>query len=76
MRDAVGRVATVVAYFEAMGITVYVPYRVGDAVARSAASTEASTLPDEAAGSSYAIERSRYLAARDTGCGPGAAASR
>jgi phospholipid-binding lipoprotein MlaA len=69
VRDAVGRLATIAAYFEAMGYAVYIPYRVGDAVAQSTVSRESGAAPNQPSMSSYEIQKLSYFAGRDAGCG-------
>jgi ABC-type transporter lipoprotein component MlaA len=69
VRDAVGRLATIAAYFEAMGFGVYVPYRLGDAVAQSVAPRKPGGLADQLSPDPYLTQKTLYLAERSAGCG-------
>jgi ABC-type transporter lipoprotein component MlaA len=68
LRDAVGRLATVVAYFEAMGFGIYVPYRLGDAVAQSANTDPASRLGEVLSPDPYLAQKEAFFDGREAGC--------
>ena len=69
VRDAVGRLATVVLYFEAMGASIYVPYRITDFAVQYAMTRAKLELMDRLARDPYAAQRAFYLALRDLSCG-------
>ena len=76
LRDAAGRLATVVMYFEVMGTSVYVPYRVSDITVQYANIKEKMALMDKLSLDPYASQKALYLAVRDLNCGGQAAAYR
>jgi phospholipid-binding lipoprotein MlaA len=76
LRDAAGRVATVVMYFEVMGAPVYVPYRVSDITVQYANIKEKMALMDKLSPDPYASQKALYLAVRDLNCGGQAVAYR
>ena len=69
LRDAAGRLATVVAYFEVMGVYVYVPYRLSDLALQYADRRGRKPPIGLPAGDSYAAQRALYLTASRLGCG-------
>ncbi len=69
VRDAAGRIATVVLYFEVMGASVYVPYRITDFTVQYAMVKEKIDLMNRLSSDPYAAQRALYLAMRDLGCG-------
>jgi len=76
LRDAAGRIATVVMYFEVMGASVYVPYRVTDITVQYANIKEKMALMDKLSLDPYASQKALYLAVRDLTCGGQAVAYR
>ncbi|MGH6682924.1 MAG: MlaA family lipoprotein [Pseudolabrys sp.] len=69
LRDAAGRIATVVLYFEVMGATVYIPYRITDFTIQYAMAKEKMDLIRSLSSDPYTTQRALYLAIRDLGCG-------
>jgi len=69
LRDAAGRIATVVMYFEVMGAAVYVPYRITDFTVQYAATKEKLDLINTLSSDPYTAQKALYLAMRDLGCG-------
>jgi phospholipid-binding lipoprotein MlaA len=76
LRDAAGRLATVVMYFEVMGAPVYVPYRVSDITVQYANIKEKMALMDKLSTDPYASQKALYLAVRELNCGGQAVAYR
>ena len=76
LRDAAGRIATVVMYFEVMGAPVYVPYRISDITVQYANIKEKMALMDKLSIDPYASQKALYLAVRDLNCGGQAVAYR
>jgi phospholipid-binding lipoprotein MlaA len=69
LRDAAGRIATVVMYFEVMGAAVYVPYRITDFTVQYAAAKEKLDIINTLSSDPYTAQKALYLAMRDLGCG-------
>jgi phospholipid-binding lipoprotein MlaA len=69
LRDAVGRIATVVMYFEVMGAPAYIPYRITDFTVQYAMAKEKIDLIKSMSIDPYATQKALYLAIRDLGCG-------
>jgi phospholipid-binding lipoprotein MlaA len=69
VRDAAGRVATVVAYYEAMGAAIYVPYRLTDIAVRSIDTQIQIDRLNATTSDPYAAQRVLYLSLRALDCG-------
>jgi phospholipid-binding lipoprotein MlaA len=69
LRDAAGRIATVVMYFEVMGSSVYIPYRISDFTVQYALVKDKIDLINTLSSDPYAAQKALYLAIRDLGCG-------
>jgi phospholipid-binding lipoprotein MlaA len=69
LRDAAGRIATVVMYFEVMGASVYIPYRISDFTVQYAMVKEKMALINTLSSDPYAAQKALYLTMRDLGCG-------
>jgi phospholipid-binding lipoprotein MlaA len=76
LRDAAGRLATVVMYFEVMGISVYVPYRVTDITVQYANVKAKMDAINKLSTDPYMAQKALYLAMRDLSCGRQAVAHR
>jgi phospholipid-binding lipoprotein MlaA len=76
IRDAVGRITTVAAYYEVMGLTVYVPYRATDIAVRSIDVQDQLARLYATSIDPYVAERVLCLSTRGLGCGRQAAAER
>lgn len=69
IRDAAGRLTTLVAYYEAMGVSIYVPYRITDIAVQSIDVQRKLTLLDSISVDPYVTQRAIYLTARKLNCG-------
>jgi phospholipid-binding lipoprotein MlaA len=69
IRDATGRLATLVAYYEAMGATLYIPYRITDIAVQSIDVQDKLTKLNSMSVDPYVVQRSIYLTTRNTNCG-------
>lgn len=69
LRDAVGRLATVVLYFEVMGSAVYIPYRITDFTVQYATVKDKIDLMNKLSSDPYEAQKALYLAMRTLGCG-------
>ncbi|HEV2337177.1 MAG TPA: MlaA family lipoprotein, partial [Stellaceae bacterium] len=69
LRDAAGRIATVVMYFEVMGPALYIPYRISDFTVQYALVKNKIDLINTLSRDPYAAQKALYLAMRDLGCG-------
>ena len=69
LRDAAGRLATLVAYYEAMGVTVYVPYRISDLAVQSIDVQDKLKQLYSMSVDPYVTQRAIYLTARGLNCG-------
>jgi len=69
LRDAAGRLATVVMYFEVMGASVYIPYRISDFTVQYALVKDKMDLINTLSRDPYTAQKALYLAMRDLGCG-------
>jgi phospholipid-binding lipoprotein MlaA len=76
IRDAAGRLATLVAYYEAMGATLYVPYRITDIAVQSIDVQEKLTQLNSISVDPYVMQRAIYLTARSLNCGQQATVER
>ena len=76
LRDAAGRLATVVAYFEVMGAYVYVPYRLSDLALQYADRRDRLSFINSLSLDPYVAQRALYLTMRDLSCGEQAALDR
>lgn len=76
VRDAAGRLATLVAYFEVMGVYVYVPYRLSDLALQYADHRDRISFLDSLSRDPYVAQRALYLTARNMACGDQAALDR
>jgi ABC-type transporter lipoprotein component MlaA len=68
LRDTAGRIATVLMYFEVMGATVYVPYRISDIAVQYANVKDKMDLMNKLSIDPYMAQKALYLALRDLGC--------
>jgi len=68
LRDAVGRIATVVLYFEVMGAAVYIPYRFTDFTVEYAAVKDKIRLMNNFSSDPYAVQKAVYLALQALRC--------
>jgi phospholipid-binding lipoprotein MlaA len=68
-RDAVGRLATVVAYYEVMGLTVYVPYRISDISLQYAEAKDKVAFINSMSLDPYVVQKALYLTTRNLSCG-------
>jgi phospholipid-binding lipoprotein MlaA len=69
IRDAAGRLATLVAYYEAMGAPIYVPYRITDIAVQSIDVQEKLTQLNSISIDPYVTQRVIYLTAHSLNCG-------
>lgn len=69
LRDSVGRIATVVMYFEVMGLTVYLPYRLSDIAIQYAEAKANQDLIESLAGDPYVAQKIFYRITSNLGCG-------
>ncbi len=69
IRDAAGRLATLVAYYEVMGVTVYVPYRITDIAVQSIDVQHKLEQLYSTSVDPYVAQRVLYLTARKLNCG-------
>lgn len=69
IRDAAGRLATLVAYYEAMGAPIYIPYRVTDIAIQSIDIQRKLTQLDAISIDPYVAQRAIYLTAHKLNCG-------
>jgi len=69
LRDSVGRIATVVMYFEAMGLAIYVPYRLGDIAVQYAEAKPTQDLVDSLSNDPYVAQKIFYRVTSSLGCG-------
>ncbi|HEV2303480.1 MAG TPA: VacJ family lipoprotein [Stellaceae bacterium] len=76
VRDAAGRLATVVAYFEVMGVYLYVPYRLSDLALQNADRRDRTAFINSLSRDPYVAQRALYLTARELSCGEQAARDR
>jgi phospholipid-binding lipoprotein MlaA len=76
LRDTAGRVATVVMYFEVMGASVYIPYRVSDITVQYANVKDKMDLMNELSTDPYVAQKALYLALRNLSCSQQALAYR
>ncbi len=68
LRDAAGRIATVVMYFEVMGLSVYVPYRVAGFIVQPGIAEEKRDFFNTLSNDPYAAQRALYLAISQLDC--------
>jgi phospholipid-binding lipoprotein MlaA len=68
VRDAAGRLATVVMYFEVMGVSVYLPYRITDIAVQYTEAKTKQSLIDSLASDPYVAQKIFYRAATSLGC--------
>jgi phospholipid-binding lipoprotein MlaA len=76
LRDAAGRIATNVLYFEVMGVSVYVPYRVTAFAVQYGNVKEKKDLINSLSIDPYLAQKALYLAVSDLACGRQAALHR
>jgi phospholipid-binding lipoprotein MlaA len=76
LRDAAGRIATVVMYFEVMGASVYIPYRVSDITVQYANVKDKIDAVNQLSPDPYRTQKALYLALRELSCGRQAVAYR
>jgi len=76
IRDAAGRIATVVAYYEAMGVTAYVPYRLSDITIRSIDVQKQLDRLNATSVDPYVAQRVFVLSTRALDCGRQSAVAR
>jgi phospholipid-binding lipoprotein MlaA len=76
LRDAAGRIATVVLYFEVMGISVYVPYRVAGFIVQPGIAKEKMDFFNTLSIDPYAAQKALYLAMSELDCARQAALHR
>jgi len=76
LRDAAGRIATVVMYFEVMGASVYIPYRISDITVQYTNVKEKIDAVNQLAPDPYQTQKALYLALRELSCGRQAVAYR
>jgi phospholipid-binding lipoprotein MlaA len=69
IRDAAGRLATLVAYYEAMGASLYVPYRITDIAVQSIDVQDKLTQLNSMSIDPYVTQRAVYLTAHSLNCG-------
>jgi phospholipid-binding lipoprotein MlaA len=69
IRDAVGRITTVAAYYEVMGAAIYIPYRASDIAVRSIDVQDQLARLYATSIDPYVAERVLYLSTRGLGCG-------
>ena len=69
LRDSVGRIATVVMYFEVMGLTVYLPYRLSDIAIQYAEAKGSQDLIQSLAGDPSVAQKIFYRITSNLGCG-------
>jgi phospholipid-binding lipoprotein MlaA len=69
VRDAAGRLATVVMYFEVMGLTVYLPYRITDIAVQYTEAKTKQDLIDSLSSDPYVAQKIFYRATASLGCG-------
>jgi phospholipid-binding lipoprotein MlaA len=69
IRDAAGRLATLVAYYEAMGASLYVPYRITDIALQSIDIQDKLTQLNSISVDPYVTQRAIYLTGRSLNCG-------
>jgi phospholipid-binding lipoprotein MlaA len=69
LRDAVGRIATVILYFEVMGAAIYIPYRFSDFTVEYAAVKDKIRLMNQLSGDPYTAQKAVYLALHALRCG-------
>jgi ABC-type transporter lipoprotein component MlaA len=69
LRDSVGRIATVVMYFEVMGLTIYLPYRLGDIAVQYAEAKTTQDLVDSLSSDPYIAQKIFYRITSGLGCG-------
>ncbi len=69
IRDAAGRLATLVAYYEAMGAPLYVPYRITDIALQSIDIQDKLTQLNSISVDPYVTQRAIYLTGRSLNCG-------
>jgi len=69
LRDAAGRLATVVMYFEVMGTYVYLPYRITDITVQYANVKQKIDAINQLSPDPYRTQKALYLALRDLNCG-------
>ena len=74
-RDAVGRIVTVVAYFEVMGATIYIPYRATDIILQYVDRRERMELMNSISVDPYVAQKALYLATKTLTCDSEAAAA-
>jgi phospholipid-binding lipoprotein MlaA len=76
IRDAAGRLATLIAYYEAMGASLYVPYRITDIALQSIDIQDKLTQLNSISIDPYVTQRVIYLTARSLNCGQQATVER
>jgi phospholipid-binding lipoprotein MlaA len=69
LRDAAGRLATVVMYYEVMGTYVYFPYRITDITVQYANVKQKIDALNQLSPDPYRTQKALYLALRDLSCG-------
>jgi phospholipid-binding lipoprotein MlaA len=69
LRDSVGRIATVVMYFEVMGLPIYLPYRLGDIAVQYAEAKTTQELVDSLSSDPYIAQKIFYRITSSLGCG-------
>ena len=73
VRDAVARIGTNVAYFQALGLNIYLPYRVTDVGLQYAEQRERIRALDALSPDPYSAQRNAYLTLRAECAAPGVA---
>jgi phospholipid-binding lipoprotein MlaA len=68
LRDTAGRFATVLMYFEVMGATVYIPYRISDITVQYANVKDKIDLMNKLSIDPYTAQKALYLALRNLSC--------
>jgi phospholipid-binding lipoprotein MlaA len=76
LRDATGRIGTNVMYFEVMGLSVYVPYRLAAFAVQYGNIKEKMDLINKLSPDPYTAQRAMYLAMSELGCSEQAALHR
>jgi phospholipid-binding lipoprotein MlaA len=69
LRDTAGRIATVVMYFEVMGASVYIPYRISDITVQYAGVKDKIDIINKFSPDPYVAQKALYLAMHELNCG-------
>jgi phospholipid-binding lipoprotein MlaA len=69
VRDAIGRLGTVAAYYEVMGASIYIPYRVTDVALQYADIRDKLGFVNSISIDPYVAQRQLYLTTRSLSCG-------